>query len=32
MLMEELDSLERHDRQRRQDAVARIPVSVHERL
>ena len=25
--MEELDQLERHDRQRRQDAVAKIPVS-----
>ena len=27
-LMKELESLERHDRQRRQEAVARIPVSV----
>ena len=26
--MKELESLERHDRQRRQEAVARIPVSV----
>ncbi|KAL9965793.1 hypothetical protein ACROYT_G029640 [Oculina patagonica] len=35
-LMEELDSLERHDRQRRQEAVARIPVRIfqppHKRL
>jgi len=34
--MEELDSLERHDRQRRQEAVARIPVHIfqppHKRL
>lgn len=28
--MEELGSLERHDRQRRQEAVARIPVILHK--
>lgn len=30
--MEELDSLERRDRQRRQEAVARIPVIVHKQF
>ena len=30
--MEELGSLERHDRQRRQEAVARIPVILHKRV